>query len=110
MTYRIVEPLIFPLLLVGLFWLSERYKNPDRKADREKMRFWVAVAILIACGEFATAWHIGIGSAWQNHPQLTFFAALAVFMTIFRIAGPIRTGLTTLSESPSSLRNQKEVV
>ncbi len=90
MVDRIVEPIGFPLLLLGLFWLGERNNNPDRKADPKKMRFWLGVASLIACGEFATAWHNEIGWAWQRHPQLTFFASPIVFMTVFRLAVPIR--------------------
>jgi hypothetical protein len=110
MIHRIVEPLIFPLLLVGLFWLSERSKNPDRKANREKMRFWVAVAILIACGELATDWHNEIGSSWQSHPELTFFATLGVFIAIFRITPPLRNSLTSASpDGPSPLQNQNKV-
>ncbi len=107
MVDRIVEPIGFPLLLLGLFWLSGRNKNPNRKADRQKMRFWVGVAILIACGELATAWHNEIGWAWRNHPEISFFAALAVFIAIFRIAAPIRHSLvSTPSDSPSPPHDQ----
>ncbi len=108
---RIVEPIMFPMFLMGLLWLSERSKNPNGKANRERMWFWVGVAILITCGELATAWHNEIGWAWQNHPELSFFAALTVFMTIFRIVAPTGDGLlTTLSGSPSPQHNQNKVL
>jgi cytochrome bd-type quinol oxidase subunit 2 len=100
MVDKIVEPIMFPLLLVGLFWLSERNKNPDHRANREKMRFWVGVAILIACGELAVAWHNEIGSAWQNHPELTFFATLIVLTGFNAVVLPRHRLTALLDDEP----------
>ncbi len=82
MVSRIVGPIVFGFLFVVLFWLSERNKNAERRVDRKKMRFWVAFATWMACAEFASTWHNEIGSAWQNHPDLTLFGTLIVFAMI----------------------------
>ena len=73
MVNRIVEPIVFGFLFVVLFWLSERNNDPERKVDGKKMRFWVAFSAWMTCVEFASAWHNEIGSAWQNHPDLSLF-------------------------------------
>src|SRR5438270_2373915 len=78
MVSRIVEPILFGFLFVVLFWLSERNNNRERKVDRKKMRFWVAFSAWMTCVEFASAWHNEIGSAWQNHPDLSLFGTLVV--------------------------------
>jgi hypothetical protein len=89
MFHKLVEPIVFPLILLGLFWFSERHKGPDRKADWQKMRFWIGVCSLMACGEYAVAWHWEIGLAWQNHPNWALFSTLAVFVALFASAGPL---------------------
>jgi hypothetical protein len=78
---------MFPLFLFGLFWFSERNKSPDRKADPRKMRFWIGVCSLMACGEYAEAWHWEIGLAWQNHPNWAIFSTVAVLTAIFASTG-----------------------
>jgi hypothetical protein len=89
MFHKLVEPIMFPLIFLGLFWFSERNKNSDRKPDRQKMRFWTGVCALMACGEYAAAWHGEIGLAWQNYPNLTSFSTLAVVAAIFGSTGPL---------------------
>ena len=86
---KIISPVGFPLVLLVIFWFSERNKNPERKADRATMRFWTGVCILIACGEYDVAWHNEIGLAWQNHPELALFATLAIFVAISVTTGPL---------------------
>jgi hypothetical protein len=89
MFHKLVEPMMFPLILLCGFWFMERNKSPDRKPDRQRMRFWMGVCSLLVCVEYALVWHWEIGSAWQNHPNGTLFATLAIFVTIFASAGPL---------------------
>ena len=63
MFQRLIEPMMFPLILLGIFWFTERNKTPQHKPDRQKMRFWIGCCALIACGEYAVAWHKEIGLA-----------------------------------------------
>ncbi len=95
MVNRIVEPIVFGFLFVVLFWLSERNNDPERKVDGKKMRFWVAFSAWMTCVEFASAWHNEIGSAWQNHPDLSLLGTLVVF-AILKAIGPTLPDLLTI--------------
>jgi len=109
MVDKIVEPIVFGFLFVALFWFSERNKNPERKVNRSKMRFWVAVATWMACAELATSWHNEIGSAWQNHPELTLFGTLMVFGILIAVAPSSHSFLAMFPDGGAGQRSQARV-
>jgi hypothetical protein len=109
MVNRIVEPMVFGFLFVLLFWLSERNRNPERKVDRDKLRFWVGFGTWMACAEFASAWHSQIGSAWQNHPDLTLFGTLIVFAILSAVGPPLHGFLRTLPDDEPGRYSQARV-
>jgi magnesium-transporting ATPase (P-type) len=109
MVRRIVEPIVFGFLFVIIFWLSERNKNPERKVDRGKMRFWMAFATWMTCAEFASLWHNQIGSAWQNHPDFTVFGTLIVFAILNAVAPPLHDLLTMFPDDGTRRRSQERL-
>jgi hypothetical protein len=96
MVDRIVEPIVFPLLLVGLSWLMERNKSADRKADHERMKVWIGCWSFLACVEYALAWHKEIGLLWQSHPAIALSSTLAIFVVISLLPSPSRDSLKKL--------------
>jgi len=82
MVDKFLSPVVFPLILLGLCWLSERNKSPDHTPNRDRMRFWIACWTLLAVGDYAIAWHNEIGHAWQSYPTVTFFSTLVIFVVI----------------------------
>jgi hypothetical protein len=109
MITKIIEPFAFGFLFVVLFWFSERNKNPEHKVDHEKMRYWVAFATWMACAEFASTWHNEIGSAWQNHPDLTLVGTLIVFAILNAVAQPLQRFLTMLPDNGARQHSQARV-
>jgi len=110
MVDKFVSPMVFALILVSLSWLSERNKSPDRKPDRRRMRFWIACWSLMACGEYALAWHKEIGLAWQNHPGLTLFGTLIVLGIFNAITPPLDDFLTTFPDAKPRSHSQARVL
>ena len=66
---KIISPIGFPLVLVVIFWFSERNKSSEHKADRAKMRFGQGFVVLWP-GEDAVAWRKEIERAGQDYPNL----------------------------------------
>jgi hypothetical protein len=86
-TEKLLSPLLFPAGLLAAAWLLRRIQNPDPQIQRANLRFWLGSATVIACGEYAVAWHNEIGSAWQTSPALTLFGTFAAFVGII-VAAP----------------------
>ena len=85
-TEKLFSPLLFPTGLLAAAWLLRRIQNPNPEIQRANLRFWLGSATVIACGEYAVAWHNEIGSAWQTSPSLTLFGTFIAFLGIVRVA------------------------
>jgi hypothetical protein len=100
MMAKVFSPLGFPLLFVVISWVWLRNQSADHKAARAKMRLWIVIASMIACGDYAIAWHNEIGSAWQNHPEFTLFATLIAFAVFNAVAPPLDSFTTSFNNGP----------
>ena len=84
MLQKIIGPAV-PFVLIALFWLWLKHRDPDRALDRKRVRFYRGLLIGVTFMEYARTWHSEIGTAWQNHPDLTVFATLIVFGLLFTL-------------------------
>jgi cytochrome bd-type quinol oxidase subunit 2 len=100
MIAKVLSPLGFPLLFVVIGWIALRNQRADHKAARSKMRLWIVIASMIACGDYAIAWHNEIGSAWLNHPELTLFATLIAFAVFNAVAPPLDSLTMSFNNGP----------
>jgi hypothetical protein len=99
-TEKLFSPLLFPTGLLAAAWLLRRIQNPDTQIQRANLRFWLGSAIVIACGEYAVAWHNEIGSAWQASPVLTLFGTFVAFLGIIRVAPSLSSFETIVPANP----------
>ena len=82
MNTRLISPLAFPLLFLGISYLLGRIAN-HHQAPRKKIGYWVVVASWIACVEYAREWHNEIGEVWRNHPNIAVCSTFVVFMILW---------------------------
>ena len=103
---KFVSPIVFPLILLGLFWFSERNKSPDHKPNRDRMRFWIGCWTLLALGELSLS-HGTTKSdhAWQSHPTVTCLLNARDFRGDKLVAAIARTQLKKIFLAPTAAAN-----
>ena len=109
MMEKLFSPLLFPTGLLAAAWVLRRIQNPDPEIRRANLRFWLGSATVIACGEYAVAWHNEIGAAWQSSPLLTLLATFVAFVGIVA-AAPSRSSFEAiLPVNPSPRQSQEQI-
>jgi hypothetical protein len=86
MMEKLLSPLLFPAGLLATASLLRRIQNPDADIRRANLRFWLGSATVIACGEYAVAWHNEIGAAWQSNPTFALLGTFIAFVGIVAAA------------------------
>jgi hypothetical protein len=107
-TEKLFSPLLFPAGLLAAAWLLRRIQNPDREIQRANLRFWLGSATVIACGEYAVAWHNEIGSAWQTSPALTLLGTFIAFLGIVIVAPSLSSFEAILPANPPPQQRRTE--
>jgi len=108
-TEKLFSPLLFPAGLLAAAWLLRRIQNPDSEIRRANLRFWLGSATVIACGEYAVAWHNEIGSAWQTSPVLTLFGTFIAFVVIVAAAPSLSSFEAIVPANPPPPQSRSEV-
>ena len=108
-TEKLFSPLLFPAGLLAVAWLLRRIQNSDPQTQRANVRFWLGSATVIACGEYAVAWHNEIAAAWQTSPTLTLFGTFVVFLGIVAAAPSLESFEALVPANPPQQERRTEI-
>jgi hypothetical protein len=109
MMEKLLSPLLFPAGLLAAASLLRRIQNPDADIRRANLRFWFGSASVIACGEYAVAWHNEIGTVWQTSPGLALFGTFIAFVGIVAAAPSLSSFEAIIPAKPSAQPSRSEI-